>query len=76
MSKKDSYLSYMAKCPFYEGEQRQVIYCAGLSENQKIHLAFAGSPKEHLNNYCRKDWLKCPIAQMLWDREDKKMEGG
>lgn len=64
-----------AKCTYYCGEERHEIYCKGLSEGMRIHVAFA-SPAE------RKNWLEehcmsiqkcmnCPVRKMLEENEQK-----
>lgn len=60
-------VSKYAICDFYKHEDTQVIYCEGVQEGSVIHLAFANKTdaKKYKMDYCRKDYKKCPIADML-----------
>ena len=63
-------------CPFYKCEERQVIYCEGLSDGTAIHLAFAYPPKlkEYKASYCEDCFDECRIAKMLtqkWEEEEE-----
>ena len=69
--------SHMAKhvlCPFYRKEDYVRIYCEGVDESNSIHLEFAS--KEHRRNYelksCCKDYEKCRIAKMLYEKWEGK----
>ena len=54
-------------CPWYLHEDSQMIYCEGVEEGSVTHLEFANktSAKEYKMKYCRKDYKKCHIADML-----------
>lgn len=61
-----------AECPYWEGKDRQSIYCEGVEEGSRIRLSFS-SPQDKQDYFrarcCHcKDWHRCRIAQML----DKK----
>lgn len=64
----------IVKCPYYNGEVRQVLYCEGVQEGAALHLAF-DTPQHHKDykkQYCKGDYNCCLLAQMLnkkWDYE-------
>lgn len=60
-------VSKAARCPFYRGETRQVIYCQGIKPGQGFHLA-CRSPKEaleHKKKHCRDQFRLCPLEKLL-----------
>ena len=69
-----SQCSVYVKCPYYRREEKQKIFCEGVSQGTSIHLAF-GSPqqrKQYETIYCKGDWSRCLLAQMQnrkWDYE-------
>ena len=75
MSKHSAYNSYLAQCPFYRGEDCKKIYCDGIDSGTYLQIMFSSSSENHLSVYCRDSWLKCPLARMLWDNEEKRGSG-
>lgn len=65
------YVSSKAKCPFYRGEEPQVILCDGIAPNVTIRLAFGESARDYKKAFCRSGWSECPVAKMLWDLDEK-----
>lgn len=63
------YTSNKAICPFYKHENRFVIFCQGIKDESVLHHAFPRPSAcfEYKQQYCRKDYTTCPIAQMLSD---------
>ena len=57
----------IVKCPFYKGEDRQILYCEGGQDGCAIHLAF--DTQEHLKAYkgcfCKGDYDGCLIAKAM-----------
>ena len=45
----------LVKCPYYKGEEKQIIFCEGVQEGSAIHLAFDTSInlKDYKNRYCK-----------------------
>ena len=69
------YISAYAECPFYHSEDGHKIYCEGVVDGSAIHLAF-GSPvalKKYRAMRCCKDYKRCRIAKMLYEKHE---EGG
>lgn len=64
-----SKVSVYVKCPYYKREQGQKICCEGVTEGSSIHLAFDANVhpgmKDYEKTFCKGDYNKCPIAQML-----------
>jgi len=71
-------VSCSAKCPYYRGEERHEIFCAGLCAGMGTHVAFS-SPAE------RKSWTKdhcksitghknCAVMQMLSGLQQGKVD--
>lgn len=66
----------LVKCPYYKGEEKQMIFCEGVQEGAAIHLAFDTSHniKEYKNHLCKGRYNQCLIAGMLnrkWDYDGK-----
>lgn len=62
----------LVKCPYYKGEEKQMIFCEGVQEGSAIHLAFDTSTnlKDYKNRFCKKDYNRCLLADMhnrKWD---------
>ena len=58
----------LVKCPYYKGEEKQMLFCEGVQEGSAIHLAFDTSPnlKEYKNHFCKTMCHnKCLVAGML-----------
>ena len=57
----------LVKCPYYKGEEKQMIFCEGVQEGSAIHLAFDTSPnlKEYKNRFCKRCYNQCLVAEML-----------
>ena len=57
----------LVKCPYYKGEEKQVLFCEGVQEGSSIHLAFdtPSNLRDYKNQFC-KGWCygKCLIADM------------
>ena len=64
------YVSKEALCPFYHSEDNQKLYCEGVDETTSIHLAFesATDRKEYRKIMCSRDYKKCHIARMLYEK--------
>ena len=69
-------ISNNAKCPYYRGEERHEIFCAGVAEGMGTHMAFSSPLK-------RKQWAKelcksiqehgqCPVKRMLDRNEEER----
>lgn len=59
-----------AVCPFYHRENSEKIFCEGLSKETAIQLTFntVRALKAHRSVFCCGfDFLRCPIAKMLWE---------
>lgn len=65
------YVSPMAQCPFYRGEEAQLIYCDGVAPGNTIRLAFGRNARDYKLAFCRDDWRECPVARMLWEIAEK-----
>ena len=65
--KRNQYKSKTAMCPFYKKEDRQTIFCEGVTDNSSVHLAFGYDTecKEYKTTYCRCSFLRCPVYKML-----------
>lgn len=70
--KRNQYRSKTAACPFYKREDRQMIFCDGVTENSSVHLAFGNDIdcKEYKVAHCRMDFHKCPVYKMLEEMYD------
>ena len=58
--------SKFIKCPFFHAEEKQRIYCEGVTPDTSIHLVFI-SPKikhEYRQLKCNRDYCSCRIFQM------------
>ena len=69
-----SKVSIYVKCPYYHREEKQKIFCEGVQKGTSIHLAFDSNAKlkGYKDCYCKKDYNKCLLAQMLnrkWEYE-------
>lgn len=66
------YVSSNALCPFYRGEETKTIYCDGIAQGSTIRLAFGADARDYKAAHCRKDWMECPVARMLWELAEEK----
>ena len=66
MRRMKHFVSFEALCPFYKEEDRNVIYCEGLTKKSRIHNAFSTDARPFKKKYCCGGWKSCPIAIMLW----------
>lgn len=68
------YTSYMAICPFYREEDKNIIYCEGVARDSRIHNAFAGAVDKYKEHYCcdSQGWKTCIIAKALWSKYEKR----
>ena len=64
------YRDYNTQCPFYKQEDKNMIYCEGVTDNSTIHLAFPCSATNYKKEYCSCNWEKCLIAKALWTKYD------
>jgi hypothetical protein len=57
----------LVKCPYYKGEEKQMLFCEGVQEGSAIHLAFDTNPnlKEYKNRFCKRCYNQCLVAGML-----------
>lgn len=57
----------LVKCPYYKCEEKQKIFCEGVQEGTKIHLAFDTVPnlKAYKDRFCKGCWKGCLLAGML-----------
>ena len=60
------FVSFEAKCPFYKEEDRNIIYCEGLTDSSRIHNAFSSDAAGYKEQFCCDRWEDCRIAKMLW----------
>lgn len=67
MAKNGKNFSAAVTCPWYRGEDRQLIYCTGIQPDTALHLAFAypADKSEFKDTFCGADHDGCPIAAML-----------
>lgn len=59
-----------AICPFYNRETGKKIFCDGITKESSVQVNFEtlGTFLSQRNNFCCSyDFLKCPIANMLWN---------
>ena len=75
MSKKHhcNHDSKSIQCPFFHAEEKQRIYCEGVSPDTSIHLVFI-SPRvkaEYRNARCNKDFCTCKIFQLNDQKYDE-----
>ena len=61
-----------AECPYWEGKDRQSIYCEGIEEGTRIRLSFstAGDKQDYFRSRCCscKEWRRCYIARALEEK--------
>ena len=71
--KKNQYKCKTAVCPFYKKEDKQVIYCEGVTANSSVHLAFgiAEECKEYKQTRCRGNYKQCYLYRMLEAMNDE-----
>jgi hypothetical protein len=57
----------LVKCPYYKGEEKQMIFCEGVQEGSAIHLAFDTNPnlKEYKDHFCKGRYNKCLVAEAM-----------
>lgn len=57
----------LVKCPYYKGEESQMIFCEGVEDGSKLHLAFntSNNRRDYKNRFCKGCYNKCLIAEML-----------
>lgn len=70
------YHDVMTRCPYYNGEERQKIFCEGVQEGSAIHMAYdtPQNRRDYKKAFCNQAWETCLVAQMLnrkWDYEIK-----
>ena len=60
-------LDAFVKCPYYKGEEKQMIFCEGVQEGSALHLAFNTSTnlKDYKNRFCKECYNQCLVAGML-----------
>lgn len=71
-------VSCAAKCPYYCCEDRHEIFCEGLSDGMRTHVAFA-SPAERklwMTQHCKsiQGYKDCPVMQMLEKTKSQKAD--
>ena len=56
----------MVRCPYYKGEEAQILFCEGVKEGTAIHLAFDTKTnlKDYKEYFCEGCYNKCLIADM------------
>lgn len=59
-----------AQCPFYKAEDKNIIYCEGVTDSSTVHNAFPGSAAAYKKEYCCRKWEDCLIAKALWSKYD------
>ena len=57
----------LVKCPYYKGEDKQVLFCEGVQEGTKLHLAFDTVPniKEYKKQFCKGCYNRCIVADAM-----------
>lgn len=60
------FVSFEAQCPFYKEEDRNIIYCEGVTEGSRIHNAFSRGAEKYKKEFCCDRWKECMISKMLW----------
>jgi hypothetical protein len=57
----------VARCPYYNGEDRSKIYCEGVQEGSAIHIAFdtPQNRRDYKKSFCNKCYNKCLVADGL-----------
>lgn len=60
------YYAKRISCPYYKGEQSQVIYCTSPVEGTVIHVAFYDRGKKwaYREKCCKRCGDGCPVAEM------------
>ena len=66
----------LAKCPYYNGEEKQKIVCEGVQEGSAIHMAFdtPQNRRDYKKCFCNRGYNSCLVADMLnrkWDYDAK-----
>lgn len=64
------YESTEAKCPYYNGEEAQRVYCDGPLPGTTLALRFKRSARDHKKRFCRGAWEDCPVARMITKQEE------
>lgn len=61
-----------AVCPYYKRDDKQMICCEGIESGTVIRLAFSSAVrrKDYKDQYCRRCWMQCRVAQMQNQRYD------
>lgn len=57
----------IVKCPYYKGEERQMIFCEGVEDGTALHLAFGGpnSLTAYKSRFCKSCYGSCRLVGML-----------
>lgn len=55
------------KCPYYKGEEKQLIYCKGVQLDTALRMGFSFpvDKMEYKEKYCEDCYKECRIAKML-----------
>lgn len=57
----------LAKCPYYNGEEKHKIFCEGVQEGSSIHVAFdtPQNRRDYKKAFCNKCYNQCLVAEAL-----------
>lgn len=68
------YQSALVICPFYASEDKNKIYCEGMTADSSLHVVF-GDPKkkaDYEERMCCSRYMACRLAKMLNDKYREK----
>lgn len=67
----------IVKCPYYKGEERQVIFCEGVEDGTALRLGFStpAGIADYKSRFCKGRYCGCRIVGML-DRKYDFQRGG
>lgn len=63
----EKYISTKAICPFYNHENRAVVFCQSWMEGAVLRLSFANCAEcfKYKKEFCKGNYSNCHIAKML-----------
>lgn len=63
------------QCPFYtDDDGKRRITCEGIVDKSSIQWIFRtnGGYDQQIEQFCSKDYVKCPLYQVLWDKYEEE----
>lgn len=70
-----SYRQVYVQCPFYtEDDGKRRLTCEGIVDKSNIIWRFRTNAgfDQQLEQFCCKDYVKCQLYQVLWDKYDEE----